>query len=60
MKRQVEDESHGEFCIEQNVRVDADTAETNVGAVEKKINDAEDSIGDTKESMSEKHQGTVE
>ena len=59
MKRQVEDESQGELCREQDVTVDAETVETDFGTVEAEINDAEDSIGDTKGDLSEEHQAIV-
>ena len=47
IKRQVEDESQGELYRGQDVTVDAETVETDVGTVREKINDAEHSIGDT-------------
>ena len=54
-KRQVEDESQGELCREQDVTVDAEIVETNVGTSEEEINDAEYSIGDTEGYLSEEH-----
>ena len=59
-KRQVEGESQGELCREQDVTVDAETVELDAGTVEEEINDAEDSIGDTEGDLSEKHQAIVE
>ena len=41
-------ESLGECFMEQNVPVEAEAVEPDAGAVEE-MNDAEDSIGDTKE-----------
>ena len=41
----------GELCIEQDVTLDAETVETNVGTVEEEINDA-DSIGHTDRNLS--------
>ena len=50
-----------ELCREQDVTVDAETVETDVGTVEEeKKNDAEDSIGDTEGDLSEEHQAIVE
>ena len=60
IKRQLEDESLGELCREQDVTVDVETVTTDVGAAEEKINDAEDSIGDTEGDLSEEHQKIVE
>ena len=60
IKRQVEDESLGELCRDQDVTVDAETAETDVGTVEEEINDAEDSIGDTEGDLSEEHRAIAE
>ena len=42
IKRQVEEESQDELCTEQDVAVEAETVETNIGAVEYEINDAGD------------------
>ena len=60
VKRQIENESQGEFCREQDVAVDAETVETDAGTVEEEINDAEDSIGDTEGDLSEEHRAIVE
>ena len=58
--REVEDESLDELCREQDVTVDAETLESEVGTVEEEINDAEDSIGDTEGYLSEEHRANVE
>ena len=42
IKRQVEGESQGKLCREQDVTMDAETAETDAGTAEEEINDAED------------------
>ena len=55
IKRQVEDETHGELYRGQDVTVNEEAVETNVGTVREKINEAEDSIGDTDRDLSEKH-----
>ena len=55
IKRQVEDETHGELYRGQDVTVNEEAVETDVGTVREKINDAEDSIGDTDRDLSEKH-----
>ena len=47
IKKQVEDKSHGKPCREQDVTVEAETVETDLGAVEKEANDVEDTVGDT-------------
>ena len=38
---------------EQDVTVDTETVETDIGAVKEKINDAENCIGDTEGNVSE-------
>ena len=58
IKGQVEDETQGELCREQDVTVDAETVETDVGAVEE-IDHAEDSIGDNEDNLRE-YQAIVE
>ena len=55
IKRQAEDESHGELYRGQDVTVNEEAVETDVGTVREKINDAEDSIGDTDGDFSEKN-----
>ena len=55
IKRQVEDETHGELYRGQDVTVNEEAVETDVGTVRENINDAEDSIGDTDRDLSEKH-----
>ena len=60
IKRQIEDESQGELCREQDVTVDAETVEIDARTVEEEINDAEDSIGDAEGDLSEEHQAIVE
>ena len=60
IKLQVEGESQGELCREQDVTVDAEAVETYVGTVEEEINDTKDSIGDTEGDSSEEHQAIVE
>ena len=55
IKRQAEDESHGELYRGQDVTVNEEAVETDVGTVREKINNAEDSIGDTDGDFSEKH-----
>ena len=60
IKRQVEDESQGKLCREQDVTVEAETVETDVGIVEEEMNDAENSIGDTEGYLSEEQQAIVE
>ena len=60
IKRQVEDASQGELCREQDVTVNAETVQTDVGTVEEEMNDAEDSIGDTEGNLSEEHWAIVE
>ena len=59
IKRQLEDESHNEFSRQQDVAVDAETVEIDVGTAEE-VNDAEDSIGDTEGDLNEEHQVIVE
>ena len=59
IKRQIEDESQGELCTEQDVAVEAETVETNIGAVEDEINDAGDGFGDTEADLSEEHHAIV-
>ena len=58
IKGQVEDKTQGELCREQDVTVDAETVETDVGAVEE-IDHAEDSIGDNEGNLRE-YQAIVE
>ena len=58
IKGQVEDETQGELCREQDVTVDAETVETDVGAVEE-IDHAEDSIGDNEGNLRQ-YQAIVE
>ena len=53
---QVEDEYQGEFCRDQDVKLEAEAVEIDVGAAEGEINDAEDSINDTDGGFSEEHQ----
>ena len=60
IKRQVEDESKGELCREQDVAVEVLTVETDLGAVEEEMNNFEDSIGDTEVDLSEEHPPIVE
>ena len=60
IKRQVEDESKGELCREQDVAVEPETVETDVGTVEEEINDAEAIIGDTEGDLSEEHRANIE
>ena len=60
IKRQVEDESQGKIRRRQDVTVEAETVETNVGTVEEEINGSEDSIGDTKEDVNEEQRTIVE
>ena len=60
VKRQVEGESQGELCREQDVIVDAETVETDVGTVGEDVSDAEDSIGDTEGDLSKEHETIVE
>ena len=55
IKRQVEDESQGEVCREQDVTEEVETVETDVGAVKEEMIDAEGSISDTDGDLSEKH-----
>ena len=55
IKRQAEDESHGELYRGQDVTVNEEAVEADVGTVREKINDAEDSIGDTDGDFSEKN-----
>ena len=55
IKRQAEDKSHGELYRGQDVTVNEEAVETDVGTVREKINDAEDSIGDTDGDFSEKN-----
>ena len=52
IKRQGEDESQSELCRKEDVTVDVETLEANVGRVEAEINDAEDSVGDTEGNLS--------
>ena len=52
--------TQGEICSEQDLTVEAETVETDVGTVEEEINGAEDSISDTEGDLSEEHQATVE
>ena len=59
IKMQVEGESQGKICREQDVTVDAEAVETYVGTVEEEINDTKDSIGDTEGDSSEEHQAIV-
>ena len=47
IERQVENESLGERSREQDITVEVEIVETDLGAVEEKTNDAEVSIGDT-------------
>ena len=54
IKKQVEDESQGKLCREQNGAVEAER-ETDVGIVEEEMNDPEDSIRDTDGYLSEEH-----
>ena len=60
IKRQVEEESKGELCREQDVAVEVLTEETDFGAVEEEMNDLEDSIGDTEVDLSEEQPTIVE
>ena len=60
IKGQVEDESKGELCREQDVAVEVLTVETDLGAVEEEMNNLEDSIGDTEVDLSEEHPTIVE
>ena len=60
IKRQIDNESQGELCREQDVTVVAETVETDVGTNEEKIYDAEDSIGHTEGDLSEEHRVIVE
>ena len=60
MKSQVEGKSQGELCRKQDVRVDEETVETNVGTIEAEINDVEDSISDTEGDPTGKHQAIVD
>ena len=60
VRRQVEGEFQGEFCREQDVTVDVETGETDVGTVEEEVNFGEDSIVDTELDFSEEHQAIVE
>ena len=60
IKRQVEDESQGKIRRRQDVAVEAETVETNVGTVEEEINGSEDSIGDTEEDVNEEQRTIVE
>ena len=60
IKRQGEDESQSELCRKEDVAVDVETLEANVGRVEAEINDAEDSVGDTEGNLSNEHQMIVE
>ena len=57
---QIEDESPGELCREQDVAVEALTVETDIGTVEEEIYDLEDSILDTEGDLSEEYQTIVE
>ena len=43
---------------EQDITIDAETKETDVGTVEEETNDAKDSIGDSERNLSEEHQVT--
>ena len=47
--------THGELYRGQDVTVNEEAVETDVGTVREKINDVEDSIGDTDRDLSEKH-----
>ena len=60
IKRQIEYESRGELCREQDVTMEANTVETDVGTIEEEMNDAEDRIGDTERDLSEEHWTIVE
>ena len=60
IKRQIEYESQGELCREQDVTMEANTVETDVGTIEEEMNDAEDRIGDTERDLSEEHWTIVE
>ena len=43
---------------EQDITIDAETKETDVGTVEEETNDAKDSIGDSERNLSQEHQVT--
>ena len=60
IKRQVEDESKGELCREQDVVVEVLTVETDFGTVEEEMNNLEDSIRDTEVDLSEEHPTILE
>ena len=60
IKRQVEDKFRSELCREQDVTVDSETVETDVGAVEEETKDAEDSIVDTEGDLSEEQWAIIE
>ena len=60
IKTQVEGKCQDEVCKEQNVAVDAEATEIDVGTVEEGINDAEDSIDNTEGDWSEEHQVIVD
>ena len=47
IKRQIEGESQSKLCREQEVTVGTEQVETDVGTVEKEVNDAEESTTDT-------------
>lgn len=55
INRQVEDESQGDVCREQDVTVEAETVENDAGRAEQEMNDAEDSIGAKEGDLSEEH-----
>ena len=59
IKRQVEDQSQAELYREQDVTVDAETVETNVGTAKEETNDAGDSTSDTEGDLSEVHRRIV-
>ena len=60
IKRQAENKFQSELCREQDVTVDSETVETDVGAVEEETKDAEDSILDTEGDLSEEQWANVE
>ena len=43
---------------EQDITIDAETKETDVGTVEEETNDAKDNIGDSERNLSQEHQVT--
>ena len=57
-KRQEEVESQGGLCRE-DVTVEVETVETDVGTVKEEMNDAEDSVGDNEGDLSEEYRTVV-